>query len=362
VGAGLGAVWLGAYVGGEGRCSFLKKRTKRLCRFQAGASGEMAIRYHGAGAIRAALCALVVAVCARAFPAATSTVEPACIFPRPTPSANDMEFPRLTYLHVGTEAVKLDLYVPKMPAHPPLIVQIHGGGWHSGSGAQPLMAYNARVLAGQGFAVASLDYRLVKDGTNQFPAAVQDVRCAVRWLKAEAHSYGYDAADIGALGFSAGANLAAILGTAALTGGDFDSPSCAVKDQSPSIRSVAAFYGPMNLADTAGQSPKVAELISHYLGRAPSADLPLAKRASPITYVNPRATPFFLVHGRRDNLVTVAQQTDFLAALRQAGVHAEDIELPTLGHAFDPFDTHLQDQVQPTTCALLNFFHSTLSD
>ena len=300
--------------------------------------------------------AALAALCFTASPARTDTTAPACVFPRPAPAAAYTAFPRLTYLQVGAESVKLDLYVPKSPADPPLIVQIHGGGWHGGSGAQPLMAYNARVLAGQGFAVASLDYRLVKDGANVFPASLQDVRCAVRWLKAQSRSYGYDPKAIGALGFSAGANLAALLGTAASTGGDFDTPSCAAKHESPSVRSVAAFYAPTDLADTAGLPVKTNELVAQYLG----GNMAAARRASPITYVSATSTPFFLAHGSHDNLVTVAQQTAFVAALRAARVQVDYRELPGLGHGFDPFDTHLQDQVQPTTCALLAFFRSSL--
>ncbi len=307
-----------------------------------------------AAMVIAALCTSANLFCAE--PAAQS-----CVFPRPAPLSTYTVFPRVTYLRSGGTSVKLDLYVPKHPARPPLIVQLHGGGWASGSGAQPIMAFNAKVLSGQGFAVASVDYPLTVKGANLFPAAVQDVRCAVQWLKSHGRDYGYDGTSVGALGFSAGANLAALLGTAAATKGDFDNPACSATEADPSVRSVAAFYAPTNLGNPTNVSQKAFALVANYLGTDPLQNEPVAERASPITYVSPQSAPFFIVHGRRDNLVPVLQQTTFVAALRAAQVSVDYIELPDLGHGFDPFNVRLSDQLLPTTCALLAFFHSTLT-
>ncbi|MFG0320255.1 MAG: alpha/beta hydrolase fold domain-containing protein, partial [Planctomycetota bacterium JB042] len=108
----------------------------------------------------------------------------------------------------GTESLELDLYVPNgVPAPLPLVVHVHGGGWKAGSKENP----GGLFLLQSGFALASFEYRLSCQA--KWPAQIHDVKGAVRWLRANAATYGLDPERFGVFGGSAGGHLAAFLGT-----------------------------------------------------------------------------------------------------------------------------------------------------
>src|SRR6185295_6679368 len=116
----------------------------------------------------------------------------------------------LVHVEGGHERHKLDLYLPERASEPsPLIIWVHGGGWQNGSkdGCPPLRSGYVR----RGYAVASINYRL--SGHAVFPAQIEDCKAAIRWLRAHAKEYGYDADRIGVWGASAGGHLVALLGT-----------------------------------------------------------------------------------------------------------------------------------------------------
>ena len=116
----------------------------------------------------------------------------------------------ITYATVDGKDLRLDLYMPEKTAatQPPLIVWIHGGAWRQGNkNNNGLLVW----AAAEGFAIASIQYRL--SGEAKFPAQVHDAKGAIRWLRAHAHEYGYDARKIAVAGGSAGGHLAALVGT-----------------------------------------------------------------------------------------------------------------------------------------------------
>lgn len=118
----------------------------------------------------------------------------------------------LVYARYGDREVKLDLYRPARRGKPlPAIVCIHGGGWFKGNRGmtRPL----AQALADRGFVTVNIAYRL--SGEAKFPAAIEDAKAAVRWLRAHATTFGVDPTAIGATGLSAGGHLAALLATSA---------------------------------------------------------------------------------------------------------------------------------------------------
>jgi acetyl esterase/lipase len=117
---------------------------------------------------------------------------------------------------LGYRPLELDLYLPPAEGPHPVIVHVHGGGWRRGSRREPLPGLSTEFyenLAEQGFAVAAVDYRL--SGGARFPAALDDVRAAVDWVRDTAVAYGLDAGRVFLWGDSAGAHLALL---AALTG------------------------------------------------------------------------------------------------------------------------------------------------
>ncbi len=118
----------------------------------------------------------------------------------------------LTYARYGDREMQLDLYRPKERGEPlPVIVCIHGGGWKQGQ--RQAMTATAQALAAKGYVAVTISYRLRDEAI--FPAAIQDCKAAVRWLRANADKYGIDKAHIGATGLSAGGHLAALLATSA---------------------------------------------------------------------------------------------------------------------------------------------------
>lgn len=118
--------------------------------------------------------------------------------------------PAIVYAHYGQREMQLDLWKPKATGKPlPAVVCIHGGGWFKGERSS--MANLAQALAAEGFVTATISYRL--SGEARFPAAIQDCKAAVRFLRANAAKFGIDANAIGVTGLSAGGHLAALLTT-----------------------------------------------------------------------------------------------------------------------------------------------------
>ncbi len=147
----------------------------------------------------------------------------------------------LVYARWGERAMVLDLYLPKEHEEPlPLVVFIHGGGWEHGSHRDYRPA--AMAFAGRGFATATVEYRLA--GEAMFPAAIYDVKAAIRWLRAHAKKYHLDPKRFGITGGSAGGNIAVLT---AVTFGDsrFEGPANHL-DQSSEIQCVVSMYGAMS--------------------------------------------------------------------------------------------------------------------
>jgi acetyl esterase/lipase len=225
----------------------------------------------------------------------------------------------------GFRPLELDLYRPDASAAPvPVIVHVHGGGWRRGSRRVPLPRLGAGFydeLAARGFAVAAIDYRL--SGEARYPAAVEDVRAAIGWVREHADEYGMDPGRVFAWGDSAGGHLALM---AALTGSG--------------VQGVVAWFPVTDLAgllsdvtDAGGHAdpgPESREAL--FLG-APAASVPdLAREASPVSHASAAAPPVLLMHGAADDLVPPAQSIRLAKALAQAGATVELELVPGATH------------------------------
>jgi acetyl esterase/lipase len=202
----------------------------------------------------------------------------------------------------------------------PAVIEIHGGGWSRGDKAQPAWRETCRWLASEGFLTVNVNYRLAPAAT--FPAAIDDVTTALRWLRdpATVAQYGIDPERIGAFGGSAGGNLAALLGTR----GSGDTTT------GDRIAAVATVSAPMDLTahgQTLGELPGwlVARELS-YLGCATFDDCPAATEASPTHQVDPTDPPA-LVAQTADEFIPQGHSREFAAALGAAGVEHR-LELP----------------------------------
>jgi acetyl esterase/lipase len=277
--------------------------------------------------------------------------------------AGAQTFSELAYAD-RSPAQRLDLHLPaRHGTAVPLVLVIHGGAFAGGDKADEPGIVKAVLDAG--WAAASVNYRL--SGEALFPAGVQDVKAAVRWLRARAGEYGVDPDRFAAWGTSAGAHLAAMLGTTGSTAGPLDDPELGHPQISSAVQAVVDWYGPSDFRtmdrqaidpggcpgapqrhDPAG-SPE-----SRWLG-GPVPDRPeAAAAASPISYLTGAVPPpFAIVHGQRDCLVPYGQSEQLARALEAAGGRVE-LTLPAeAGHA-DP--TIARDHTAPAIAFLREVF------
>jgi acetyl esterase/lipase len=258
------------------------------------------------------------------------------------------------YTDSPTATQVLDLWVPGDAAAPvPLVVFVHGGGWVEGDKSQ--VASKLPHLLEQGFAVASIGYRLASEAV--FPAAVQDAKAAVRWLRANAATHGIDPDGIAAWGESAGGHLAALLGVTGDQPTAFDDPALGNPDTSSAVQAVVDWFGPADLlalqeqAVDDGACPDPYDhdagdsYESRWLGASLEGDVAMAELADPVTYI-PTATrlpPFSIAHGDRDCVVDIGQSRLLAGALEEAGQHPQVLVLTGAGHMDPRFDAEVLD-------------------
>ena len=231
---------------------------------------------------------------------------------------------------LGYRPLELDLYLPfGLEAPLPVVVYVHGGGWQRGSRRDPPPLLDADFydqIAAGGFAVAAVDYRL--SGEACFPAALQDVRAAVGWVRDNAGAYGLDADRVFVWGDSAGGHLALL---AALTGATLTGSG---------VRAAVAWFPvtdllamPSDLAEAGGVPDPGPDSREARLLGAPAASVPdLAWQASPVAHAHGGAPPILLMHGTVDDLVPPAQSVRLASALREAGASVELELVPDASH------------------------------
>lgn len=239
---------------------------------------------------------------------------------------------------VGTQ--KLNLYLPTGDGPFPVVVNIHGGGFKFGDRSM-VGAVVGQALLDSGYAIASVDYRLSGEAT--FPAAVQDVKAAVRFLRANAAQYKLNPDQIVAFGFSAGGNLASMVGT---TGdvAEFDDPALGNAGVSSRVQAVIDWFGPTDFGQmdeqakaqgcgTSDQTHSTASSFeSLYLGATVAEAPALVQKANPISYITPDDPPFLLQKGDQDCTVPVGQSQLLADALKAAGLDVRFDLLKGVGH------------------------------
>lgn len=232
-------------------------------------------------------------------------------------------YPNVVFETNNGKTLALDLYRnPKINWRTPLVIYIHGGGWAGRTKADGL--FYADAFLQRGYAYASVDYRLSSEAI--FPAQIQDVKAAVRFLRAHAADYRIDPDRIGVFGHSSGGHLASLLGTTN------DDPQFDIGDNltTPStVQAVCDMSGPVNFLTPA---PALAGMLAKLLGGPVDQKQDLAKLASPINHVSSKNPPFLILHGASDPGVPKEESQEFFAALQKAGVPAQLILLPGQPH------------------------------
>lgn len=226
------------------------------------------------------------------------------------------------------EPLRLDLYAPKSLEQPTAaIVCIHGGGWYSGS--KESFGDLAKYFAQHGYVAVTVQYRFAPK--HRFPAQVEDVQCAVRWLRANAERYHIDPARIGAIGGSAGGHLALMLGL--LNPADGMQGDGGNGDQPSKVQAVVNFFGPVDLARD--EWPPVTEkMLVEFLAGKRSEIPDRYVAASPIHYIDAGDPPVLTFHGTKDPLVPYHQAELLHEALQAAGVFSQLESRPGQGHDF----------------------------
>jgi acetyl esterase/lipase len=232
----------------------------------------------------------------------------------------------VTYLTASNLEAKLDLYVTRTPAKAlPTLIWIHGGGWTGGSKdtATGIPAYLA-----MGMNVVNVEYRLAR--VAPAPAAVEDCRCALRWIIQHAKEYGIDATRLVVAGGSAGGHLALTTGMLPASAGlDRQCPG-------PDNLKVAAIVNWYGIADVNEllDGPNMRAYAVTWLGSAPNRD-EIARRVSPLTYVRAGLPPVLTIHGDADPTVPYEQSVRLHNALAGAGIANELLTMPGGKHGFD---------------------------
>lgn len=244
----------------------------------------------------------------------------------PLPAPDTRVLRGIPYAEVeGARPLELDLWLPEAGRGPaPLVLFVHGGAWRRGR--RDDMGLRTRQwnpgpfarIAAAGLAVACADYRL--SGEARFPAPLDDLRAALRWLELRAPELGLDPARTVVWGESAGGHLASLLAL----------------DPAVAASGAVIWYAPSDLTLPRGpfdpRSATTSEAL--LLGAAPAAVPERARAASPVARVHRGAPPFLLVHGERDTMVPGAHSEALAARLREAGVPVELRTVPGADHCW----------------------------
>jgi acetyl esterase/lipase len=254
----------------------------------------------------------------------------------------------VVYSFIGHGKLKLDVYQPKSPSASPLpgIILIHGGSWEEGDKTE--LAAMARYLASNGYVAFSIDYRLHSGGKNRWPAQLDDAQRAVRWVRRHAADYNVDPKRIGAWGYSAGGQMASLLGE--IDTRDNSDPELA--KYSSRVQAVVDVSGPADF--TSGFDTDGGRFFNDLFGATKQQNPELWKSASPVFNISKQTVPFLIVHGTRDGTVPIAQSVEFANALHKAGIDVSLVQLD-MGHDIDTEAAKRQIAVET-----VQFFDRTL--
>lgn len=262
------------------------------------------------------------------------------------------------YVGDGIEGHKMDIHVPDdgKESHK-VIVLIYGSAWFSNNAkASAFQSYGKQLLDG-GFAVVSINHRASTEA--KFPAQINDVKAAVRYVRGNAAKYGFDTSFVGITGFSSGGHLSSLAGT---TNGvktkkfgkvkvDIEGSLGAYTKESSRVDAVVDFFGPIDVSRMERcetyKDDKSPEAV--LLGCSPSQNPDLSKSLNPMSYIDKNDPKFLVIHGDADPVVPYCQSEFFAKALRDKGVLEDFITVPGGNHGPVTFNDY-------TFQRMVNFF------
>ncbi len=260
----------------------------------------------------------------------------------------------ITYGTIDNVNLKMDIYyLQKTEKSRPAVIYIHGGGWYSGDKSGGAGQSDIPELVAHGYLVAAVNYRLAP--RHKFPAQIEDVKCAIRFLRNNADTYGINPLSIGVFGDSAGGHLAALAGVTDMGSGF--GISGGYQEQTDRVQAVVDMYGPadLSLICQQDQTPH----MEHVFGTAdPKSSI--IKQASPITHVSSDDPPFLIIHGDQDNEVLLEQSKIMYERLVTAGVPTTMITVNNCGHRFTPASGTTSPTRAEITNIIVDFFDEHL--
>lgn len=271
--------------------------------------------------------------------------------PQPNFKKLEINFIKKKFLNIPYENVKnsenLDLYLPNSGNGPyPLIIGIHGGGFKFGDKTEGINQSMVNATL-KGYAVALINYRL--SDQSKFPAAIEDVKAAIRFLKANSKKFHINPNKIALWGASSGGNLAALAGT---TGNSkvFNNPKLGNSNISTEVQAVIDWFGPINFLNmdnefkslnVNGQKhDSIDSFESQYLGKQITTVPNLVALSNPENFITENTPPFLIEHGTGDTNIPYLQSTKFATLLKKKSKNeVKLILLKNAGHgdssAFD---------------------------
>jgi acetyl esterase/lipase len=256
------------------------------------------------------------------------------LVPLPAHAQAARAFTDIVYATVDGKDLALDLYMPAGVARPALLVWVHGGAWRSGTKAKPPMAF-----VENGIAMASLDFR--QSGDARFPAAVHDIKAAIRFLRAKASDYGYRVDRIAIAGSSSGGHLAALVG---VSNGqkDLEGAVGGHLKQSSDVAAIIDYYGASNLTTILAQSTPFGlnmrrPALELLLGALPDGAPRLAELASPVVHVDRSDPPLLIFHGDQDPQMPINQSHELQGAYEKMGLDVHFDVVHGAAHGGDLF-------------------------
>jgi len=228
--------------------------------------------------------------------------------------------PNITYLTANNYEAKLDVYAPRTTSGPaPVLMYIHGGGWVGGTKESAFLV--TLPYLEMGWAVVNVEYRLGR--VSLAPAAVEDCRCALRWIYRNAKTYNFDTSRIVTTGHSAGGHLALTTGMLQATAGlDRQCPG----EEDLKVAAIVNWFGITDVVDIL-DGPNMKTYAVAWMGSMTNRD-EIGRRVSPLTYVRPGLPPTITIHGDADPIVPYSHAVRLREALDKAGVPNQLVTVP----------------------------------
>jgi acetyl esterase/lipase len=239
----------------------------------------------------------------------------------------------VVYASPGGKPLHMDIHKPEKAGLRPAVLLIHGGGWMSGDKKD--MAGFCEPLTKQGFVVANVQYRLAPK--HKWPAMLDDVQSAVRFLRNNSGLYRIDPKRIASMGVSAGGHLALMLG------------ACEAKEPNAPSSKVSAVVNFFGVSDFEQMLPNWSLLAEPLFGVKPDDVRSVMRAASPVTHLDKADAPVFTFHGTSDWLVPFAQAKTLDKKLKELGITHEFVQIKDSGHEIDAKRKDVRDALQRLT-------------